>query len=128
MLCMGEALSLADIMQNNPIDQVGEQWLAAAATLLHQQGDTEVAIVATDVIAVDLSLWESNEYEPDAYRVGVQHQAVPRRGKPRGGTPRRARREDEGRSRKVRRQLPREARAAVDIRANVRGRRLIARG
>lgn len=69
MLCMGEALSLADIMEKNPIDQVGEQWLAAAATLLYQQGDTEAAIAATDVLVVDLSLWNSNEYEPDEYLV-----------------------------------------------------------
>ena len=69
MLCMGEALSLADIMEKNPIDQVGEQWLAAAATLLYQQGDTEAAIAATDVLAVDLTLWNSNEYEPDEYMV-----------------------------------------------------------
>jgi hypothetical protein len=65
---MGEELSLADIMENNPTDQVGEQWLAAAATLLHQQGDTEAAIIATDVIAVDLSIWNSGEYQPDEYR------------------------------------------------------------
>ncbi|MEE4494717.1 hypothetical protein [Streptomyces sp. BE230] len=65
---MGEALSLADIMEKNPIDQVGEQWLAAAATLLYQQGDTEAAITATDVSAVDLSLWRSGDYELDGYR------------------------------------------------------------
>ncbi|WP_446045970.1 hypothetical protein [Streptomyces olivaceus] len=48
---MGEALSLADIMEKNPIDQVGEQWLAAAATLLYQQGDTEAAIAATEPLS-----------------------------------------------------------------------------
>lgn len=69
MLRMGDELSLANIMENNPIDQVGEQLLAAAATLLYQQGDTEAAIIATDVLAVDLSLWNSGEYEPDEYRV-----------------------------------------------------------
>uniref|UniRef100_A0A8D3WMJ6 DUF559 domain-containing protein n=2 Tax=Streptomyces TaxID=1883 RepID=A0A8D3WMJ6_STRFA len=69
MLCMGEALSLADIMENNPVDQVGEHLLAAAATLLYQQGDTEAAITATDVLAVDMSLWNSDEYEPDEYRM-----------------------------------------------------------
>lgn len=68
MLCMGEALSLADIMENNPIKQVGEQWLAAAATLLHQQGDTEAAIIATDVISVDLALWNTGEYQRDEYK------------------------------------------------------------
>lgn len=60
MVCMGEALSLADIMESNPIDQVGEQLLAAAATVLYQQGDTEAAITATDVTAVDMHLWNSN--------------------------------------------------------------------
>lgn len=69
MVCMGEALSLADIMESNPIDQVGEQLLAAAATVLYQQGDTEAAITATDVTAVDMHLWNSNEYEPDEYKV-----------------------------------------------------------
>jgi hypothetical protein len=66
---MGEALSLADIMEKSSIDQVGEQWLAAAATLLYQQGDTEAAIAATDVLVVDLTLWSSGDYEPDGYRV-----------------------------------------------------------
>ncbi|MCR8573095.1 hypothetical protein [Streptomyces sp. Isolate_219] len=65
---MGEELSLADVMEKNPIEQVGEQWLAAAATLLHQQGDAEAALTATDVIAVDLSLWNSGDFEPDGYR------------------------------------------------------------
>lgn len=69
MLRMGEALSLADIMENNPIDQVGEHLLAAAATLLYQQGDTEAAITATDVLSVDMSLWNSDQYEPDEYRM-----------------------------------------------------------
>ncbi|MGW5400322.1 hypothetical protein [Streptomyces sp. NPDC003952] len=66
---MGEALSLADIMESKPIDQAGEQLLAAAATVLYQQGDTEAAITATDVTAVDMHLWNSNEYEPDEYKV-----------------------------------------------------------
>ncbi|MEU5417071.1 hypothetical protein [Streptomyces clavifer] len=65
---MGEALSLADIMEKQSIDQVGEQWLAAAATLLYQQGDAEAAIAATDVLMVDLALWSSGDYEPDGYR------------------------------------------------------------
>ncbi|WP_331740871.1 hypothetical protein [Streptomyces sp. NBC_01006] len=66
---MGEELSLADIVEHKPIDQVGEQLLAAAATFLYQRGDTEAAITATDVTAVDMTLWNSNEYEPDEYRV-----------------------------------------------------------
>jgi hypothetical protein len=53
--------------------------LAAAATLLYQQGDTEAAIAATDVLAVDLTLWNSNEYEPDEYMVGRSCVRVPRR-------------------------------------------------
>ncbi|MEH0402882.1 hypothetical protein ACFY7V_03585 [[Kitasatospora] papulosa] len=65
---MGEALSLADIMEKQSIDQVGEQWLGAAATLLYQQGDAEAAIAATDVLMVDLVLWSSGDYEPDGYR------------------------------------------------------------
>ncbi|MCX4587463.1 hypothetical protein [Streptomyces sp. NBC_01481] len=66
---MGEELSLGDIMQNNPIDQCGEPLLAAAATLLHQQGDTEAAVIATDVLAVDVSLWNSGDYQADEYEV-----------------------------------------------------------
>ncbi|MFE5492984.1 hypothetical protein ACFQ7Z_23955 [Streptomyces virginiae] len=66
---MGEELSLANILASKPIDQAGEYLLAAAATVLYQQGDTEAAIVATDVTAVDMTLWNSNEYEPDEYRV-----------------------------------------------------------
>lgn len=69
MLCMGEPLSLADIMEKNPIDQLGEQWLAAAATLLYQQGDTEAAIAAADVLVIDVALWSSGDYESDGYKV-----------------------------------------------------------
>ncbi|MFF7382129.1 hypothetical protein [Streptomyces griseoluteus] len=64
---MGEE-SLDAIMSARPIHEMGEGLLGAAATLLHQQGDVEAALLAADVVTVELVLWNSGDYEPDDYR------------------------------------------------------------
>ncbi len=79
MLHMGEE-SLDAIMMAKPVHEMGEELLGAAATLLYQQGDVEAALLAAEVITVELVLWNSGDYEPDDYRAycTVEPQLVPK--------------------------------------------------
>lgn len=85
MLGMGEELgsSFGSAAAPNSSSEnelsLGERLLGAGAILLHQQGDGEIAVLATDVIAAEVVLWDT-EFGQESYKalLEVEPHLLPR--------------------------------------------------